>query len=131
MGNKETLIKKLFAFCESKDEYSDIVHICSSLQLPDKLEGKKNENPPITGAVYLLKSGRHYKIGRSNSIGRRHYELSIQLPEASKVIHSINTDDLIGIEAYWHNRFKSKRKNGEWFELSQEDIRAFKRRKFM
>jgi hypothetical protein len=37
------------------------------------------ELEPSDGYVYLAKSGRHYKIGRSNSIGRREYELAIQL----------------------------------------------------
>jgi len=52
------------------------------------------------GIVYLIKSGRFYKIGRSNSIGRREYDLGIQLPERAKTIHVIRTDDPTGIEAY-------------------------------
>jgi hypothetical protein len=53
------------------------------------------------------------------------------MPESLKVIYEIKTDDPTGIEAYWHKRFEAKRKNGEWFDLSREDISAFRRRKFM
>ena len=81
--------------------------------------------------MYLLKSGRYYKIGRSISPGRREYELAIHLPERVKTVHTIKTDDPVGIEAYWHQRFSDRRKNGEWFELRREDVSAFRRRKFM
>ena len=61
----------------------------------------------------------------------RERELAIQLPEKTVMVHSIKTDDPAGIEDYWHRRFSERRKNGEWFELSAQDIADFKRRKFM
>ena len=83
------------------------------------------------GFVYLVKSGRFYKIGKSNAAGRRKYELALQLPERVVTVHVIRTDDPSGIEVYWHKRFDAQRKNGEWFDLNADDVAAFKRRKFM
>jgi hypothetical protein len=76
-----------------------------------------------------MRSGAHHKIGRSNHVGRRSYEVALQLPERLEVVHEIETDDPEGIERYWHQRFAAKRTNGEWFALSDDDVRAFMRRK--
>jgi hypothetical protein len=51
-----------------------------------------------------MKSGRNYKIGRSNAAGRREYELAIQMPEKLITVHAIRTDDPAGIENDWHRR---------------------------
>jgi hypothetical protein len=83
------------------------------------------------GFVYLARMGKYYKIGHTGSVGRRQYEIALQLPEKLTLVHSISTDDPAGIEAYWHKRFEQKRANGEWFELAAQDVRAFKRRTFM
>ena len=75
--------------------------------------------------------GKHYKIGKTFSIPRRHREIALELPEKLQPIHVIRTDDPAGIEAYWHKRFRAKCMNSEWFTLSAEDVRTFKKRKFM
>lgn len=85
---------------------------------------------PKDGFVYLLKSGTFYKIGRSKNMARRISEIKVTLPEAVELIHAIKTDDPSGIECYWHRRFESRRRNGEWFALDAADIRVFLRRSF-
>lgn len=133
-GSKQQLIKRLVEYCEGKQGYEDILAIAApklTKVLTNEDAGSDNESEEIIGYVYMLKSGRNYKVGRSNSFDRRSRELKIQLPEQADTVHVIRTDDPIGIELYWHRRFETKRKNGEWFELTAADVKAFKRRKFM
>ncbi len=132
-GGKAKLAARLVAFCQQHGAHEDVVNICAPISSNSVPEAARNatEGFETFGFVYLLKSGRYYKIGRTNAVGRRERELAIQLPEPAAVVHSIKTDDPAGIESYWHARFKDRRKNGEWFELSASDVTAFRRRKFM
>ncbi len=132
LGPKSKLITQLGEYCRSRDGYEDVVRLCEAYASRHR-DVTNDDKPGVVdiGFVYLVKSGRFYKIGKTNAIGRREYELAIQLPERITRIHVIETDDPSGIEAYWHKRFASKRKHGEWFELDAADITAFKRRTFM
>lgn len=133
LGKQKEKIAKVIEYCKNKEEMFDILEICLPLLNSEKeiIETETTLENTNFGFVYLMKSGRYYKIGRSNDADRRAYELRIILPEKLEVIHKIKTDDPIGIEEYWHKRFKDKRKNGEWFELTRQDIEIFRRRKFM
>jgi hypothetical protein len=129
LGAKHGWSKAIREFAGQNAEFTDILLIVTET-IPQVPRATNRDVQSVElGIVYLFKERRYYKIGRSNSIGRREYELGIQLPEKLKLIHQIRTDDPVGIEAYWHNRFKDKRKQGEWFDLNADDVAAFKRRK--
>jgi Meiotically up-regulated gene 113 len=131
-GSKQQFATKILDYCSSRAGYDDVAAMCAGIvDRGNSVAVASAEPEDAIGFVYLVKSGRFHKIGRSNSIGRREYELAIQLPDKANTVHTIRTDDPIGIEAYWHKRFETKRKNGEWFELDAKDVSAFKRRKFM
>jgi hypothetical protein len=132
-GTKQQLIAKALEFCRSRGGFEDVEQICQT-QIVAPMADRGGDDETVKdefGFVYLIQSGRFFKIGKTNALGRREYELKIQLPEKTNTVHSIRTDDPTGIEAYWHKRFETRRKNGEWFELSRADVVAFKRRKFM
>lgn len=129
-GGKEKLVEAVHAYCTQNPGFEDVVAICEErLQrsMQNAEVGRRTAERLVTGFVYLMKSGRHYKIGRTNSVGRRESELTIKIPVPPRTVHHIETDDPAGVEAYWHRRFSDKRGEGEWFNLSSADVAAFKR----
>ncbi len=131
LGSKPERASRLIAWCEANPGNEDVAALwCQFLPADGSLDDEKIGHAlPVFGYVYLLKHGsrREYKIGRTINPLRREGEIGIQLPEKLEPIHYIKTDDPAGIENYWHTRFADKRKEGEWFALSAQDVRAFKR----
>jgi hypothetical protein len=133
-GAKATWPGTVADYCRSRSDHEDVLALVAPLIIEQNQAPAADtsaEGADQHGFVYLLKSGRHYKIGHTLDVGRRRYDLAIQLPDPVNEVHVIATDDPAGIERYWHDRFTARRKNGEWFELTRADIAAFKRRKFM
>jgi|SRR5665213_343871 len=126
-GGKDGLVRRLREWASNNEGYEDIVAMVGDEAVSP--ESKNISNTP-EGFVYLIHSGAHYKIGRSDEIERRVKEIRVALPEAAKLLHTIRTDDPSGIEAYWLKRFADRRANGEWFKLRPSDVAAFKRRKY-
>ena len=83
------------------------------------------ERDVCEGVVYLLKADRHYKIGKTNSFERRYKQIKLQLPFDAEEVHQIRTNNINKLESHWHRRFRNKRKNGEWFELTESDLEEF------
>ena len=128
-GSKRQLLAKILAFCTTNEALADVLAMCPLSAEKETESGPGSLRERKLGFVYLIKHGarREYKIGRTNNTLRREGEIGIELPEKIRPIHVIQTDDPSGVEAYWHHRFADKRLRNEWFELTIDDVRAFKR----
>jgi len=140
LGRKRKMVGALIDYARREGGWDDVVQIAENwLTLPPApAERSLRSDPAKAGLpgekldhVYLLKSGRYHKIGRSKSARRRRRLIGLKMPEEVRLVHAIQTNDAPGIERYWHQRFADKRVNGEWFQLTPADVREFKRRKFM
>jgi len=132
-GSKEQLAARIAEYCREKPGHDNVVGWCAERSSARRKAAEEGTRPPdreekvAMGFVYLMKSGRHYKIGRTVSVGSRERQLAIKIPIPPTTVHTIETDDPPGVEAYWHRRFAEKRGEGEWFDLSPIDRKAFKR----
>lgn len=131
LGSKPERAARIVAYCEENPGNDDVANLWKEVPIARKTTDPDETelNTRSAGYVYLVKHGsrREYKIGRTNNTLRREGEIALQLPEKLTPVHYIETDDPAGIESYWHSRFAAKRKEGEWFCLTADDVRAFKR----
>jgi hypothetical protein len=80
---------------------------------------------PQPGYIYLVKAimpGTIYKIGYSAEPVRRIETLGVKLPFPITPLHLIPTNDTRVAERQLHDQYISKRVNGEWFNLTPEDV---------
>ena len=88
-GTRDQLLEKVAEYCQGEEKFASVVRLLSegfSNSLDQKIDSQR-----IKGFVYLLRSGKNYKIGRSNAVGRRLRELAIQLPKKPNMVHVITT----------------------------------------
>ena len=126
-GSRDALLTKVAEYCEDQEQFEEVLGLLRHSISND--EGRSTE-PEVKGFVYMLRSGKNFKIGRTRAVGQRLRQLSIQLPQKPNTVHVIETDDPEGIEQYWHRRFAEKRQGGEWFALTAADVRSFRKRRF-
>lgn len=87
-------------------------------------QGKRIE--PTPGYVYLLHSNGVYKIGHAKDLTRRMMQISPVMPHEVELVHAIKCENMVGLESELHQQFADKRLNGEWFNLSAEDVEYIK-----
>ena len=77
------------------------------------------------GYIYIIKGlfkNPTYKIDYSKEPKTRIRKFNVVLPFPIEVKHLIPTDHMRAVEAYLHDKYSSNRVNGEWFELSEQDV---------
>jgi predicted GIY-YIG superfamily endonuclease len=85
----------------------------------------------IQGYVYIIESELGiYKIGRTKNVDARISQLK-SLPFKIELVHTIACEDDQQFEHELHDRFKDKRKTGEWFNLTKDDIDQLKAIKYV
>lgn len=80
----------------------------------------------IPGYVYLIESQYGYKIGKTVNIQSRINLFSVKLPFPIKLINYAWFDNYSAAEREFHELFSEKRLEGEWFDLSEDDIEIIK-----
>ena len=91
---------------------------------PKRTQNKKKEIP---GYVYLLRSNTgYYKIGRTKDPDNRLKVFGVKLPFEVGFAALIQSSDMVQMEKDLHELYEAKRVNGEWFDLSPEDVEYIK-----
>lgn len=80
------------------------------------------------GYVYFLKAETgEIKIGKSMDPDKRIGQFSPKLPHETEKIHTIKSNQPLVIEKTLHEIFEEKRKRGEWFILSETQLKKAKK----
>ncbi len=85
---------------------------------------KETERRRVGGYVYLVEGeGEIYKIGRTAQLEQRMSFFEIKLPFATQLVCAVQSDDIVTLERQLHERYKDKHLNGEWFRLTEQDVK--------
>ena len=80
------------------------------------------------GYIYfILADNGLVKIGRTENITKRVMAIRCGSPVRVRLLHCFEVDDDVSVERSLHRKFRKKRKHGEWFALSDEDIIKIKK----
>ncbi len=141
-GGKQTLTSRVRDLCLAQGDEAT-AELCAAVDVsvseplvdtPISVSTGPGIMAPEHGWVYLVKANGacRYRIGRTDDVKRREDQHDREAMDGVRVIHTIETDDAVGVERYWHSRFKDKslrpdRAGHSWYQLDNTDVRAFRR----
>ena len=74
------------------------------------------------GYVYIISSNYGCKIGKSKDYDSRLRKFDVEFPFNFNVLRVYKVRDRHETESFLHNLYQDKKLNGEWFEISIDDI---------
>lgn len=81
----------------------------------------------VPGYVYILKAGQYYKIGvTTGAVEDRIKQLQTGSSSKISLVHTIPAWRPYRVESDLHNYYAHKHTRGEWYKLSQYDVRKLK-----
>lgn len=80
LGSKAELVAQLLEHCRRKEGLEAVIRWWEeyAARRRDRSEGMATVAVGTMGFVYLVKMSRFYKIGKTNAVGRREYELRME-----------------------------------------------------
>lgn len=73
--------------------------------------------------VYVIKSHLGYKIGKTTNLDNRNYIFNVKLPFEWEFEKIYTVLDCTYLETFLHNKMKNRKINGEWFNLTERDLK--------
>lgn len=123
--DKADSLARLRPFAGQSDEIDRaIAYLDGSMPHP-----RANDRPVVPkktkpGYIYILKADNGlYKIGLTNSPAPRISSLIKQSPVKAELLHLIPTEDMKPAEDRLHAKYAHLRRIGEWFALTDTDVR--------
>lgn len=115
---------------DARSEFVAILHQ-SSIEVHTRhqrryAETESKKPKPAPGYIYLIRAvapDNHYKIGLSREPVKRIESMGVLLPFPIEPIHQFPTNHMTKAERQLHGQYADKRLNGEWFALSEQDVR--------
>lgn len=89
-----------------------------------QIKKPKPSHPANGGYIYIIKCSGLYKIGRALDVQKRIGEMT--LPQRPELVSSVFSLEYGALEKGLHAMFADRRKHGEWFDLSDEQLEQVK-----